>query len=142
MEVSPTMMMTKEQAREFASRWLPAWTGNDPERLAAFYSDDAVYLDPAIPGGVQGREALLAYFRRLLAANPSWVWTQLEPIPLEGGFLNKWHAAIPVGPTVVECIGVCFVQFDDQGRIRRNEVYFDRHALVTEIMRHTTKHIA
>ena len=27
-------MMTREQAREFASRWLPAWTGNDPERLA------------------------------------------------------------------------------------------------------------
>ncbi len=39
------MVMTKEQAREFASRWLPAWTGNDPGRLAAFYSDDVAYLD-------------------------------------------------------------------------------------------------
>ena len=27
-------MMTKEKAREFASRWLPAWTGNDPGKLA------------------------------------------------------------------------------------------------------------
>ena len=33
------MMMTKEQAAEFASKWLPAWTGNDPEKLAAFYSE-------------------------------------------------------------------------------------------------------
>ena len=57
------MMMTQEQAREFASRWLPAWTGNDPERLAGFYSDDAFYLDPAIPDGVRGKDALLAYFR-------------------------------------------------------------------------------
>jgi len=24
-------MMTPQQAREFAARWLPAWTGNDPE---------------------------------------------------------------------------------------------------------------
>lgn len=118
-------MMTNEQAREFASRWLPAWTGNDPERLAAFYSKDAVYLDPTIPGGVKGRDALLKYFRKLLARNPDWVWTQLEPIPLEDGFLNKWLATIPVGGSVVRCVGVCFVQFDGQGLIRRNEVYFD-----------------
>jgi hypothetical protein len=118
-------MMTRDQAREFASRWLPAWTGNDPERLAAFYSDDALYLDPTVPGGVKGREALLGYFRKLLARNPDWVWTQIEPIPLEDGFLNKWLAKITVGTDVVECIGVCFVQFDNQGLIRRNEVYFD-----------------
>ena len=118
-------MMTREQAREFASRWLPAWTGNDPERLAAFYSEDALYLDPTIPGGVKGRDALLKYFRKLLAHNPDWVWTQLEPIPLQDGFLNKWLAKIPVGESVVQCVGVCFVQFDGQGLIRRNEVYFD-----------------
>lgn len=130
------MTMTREQAGEFASRWLPAWTGNDPERLASFYSDDAVYLDPAVPAGVRGKEELLAYFRRLLAANPDWVWTQVEAIPMEGGFLNKWHARIPVGEGAVECIGVCFVQFDEQGKIRRNEVYFDRHPLLVEIARH------
>jgi len=129
------MMMTREQAREFASRWLPAWTGNEPEKLAEFYSDDAVYLDPAITQGVKGKDALLKYFRKLLAANPEWVWTQIEPIPMEGGFLNKWHARIPVGPGVIECIGVCFVQFDGQGRIRRNEVYSDRYDLLTEIIR-------
>jgi hypothetical protein len=26
------------------------------------------------------------------------------------------------------------VQFDEAGRIRRNEVYFDRHGLISEIM--------
>ncbi len=118
-------MMTREQASEFASRWLPAWTGNDPERLTAFYSEDVFYLDPTVPEGVKGRDALLRYFRRLLKRNPDWVWTQIEPIPLEYGFLNKWHARIPVGDVVVECIGVCFVQFNDEGLIRRNEVYFD-----------------
>jgi hypothetical protein len=126
-------MMTKEEAREFASRWLPAWTGNDPERLADYYADDAFYLDPVIPQGVRGKSGLIAYFRKLLAQNPDWVWTQIEPIPLEGGFLNKWLARIPVGEKVVECVGVCFVQFDDQGKIRRNEVYFDRAELIAEI---------
>ena len=126
-------MMTKEEAREFASRWLPAWTGNEPEKLAGFYSDDVLYLDPVIPKGVRGKDQLIAYFRKLLAQNPDWVWTQGEPIPMEGGFLNKWLAKIPVGDKVIECIGVCFVQFDSQGKIKRNEVYFDRTDLVSEI---------
>jgi steroid delta-isomerase-like uncharacterized protein len=131
--------MTKEEARNFAAQWLPAWTGNKPEILAAFYSDDVIYLDPTIPRGLKGKEALLKYFRKLLAVNPEWVWTQIEPIPMEDGFLNKWHAKIPVGPKIIECIGVCFVQFDDQGKIRRNEVYFDRCELVSEIMNYMKK---
>jgi steroid delta-isomerase-like uncharacterized protein len=130
------MMMTKEQAREFASRWLPAWTGNDPEGLAEYYSDDVFYMDAVVPGGVKGKEQLLAYFRKLLAQNPDWVWTQIEPIPMEDGFLNKWLAKIPVGEKVLEIIGVCFVQFDDQGKIRRNEVYFDRTELLSEIYKY------
>ena len=125
--------LTKEEAREFASRWLPAWTGNDPEGLASFYSDDAFYSDPAIPEGVKGKKALLAYFTRLLSHNPDWVWTQIEGIPLEEGFLNKWLAKIPVGNRTIEVVGVCFVQLDEKGLIRRNEVYFDRSELLREI---------
>jgi hypothetical protein len=128
-------MMTKEKAREFASRWLPAWTGNDPEKLADFYSDDALYLDPAVPGGIRGKDNLLAYFRKLLAQNPDWVWTQIEAIPMEGGFLNKWLARIPIGDKIIESIGVCFVQFGDGGKIRRNEVYFDRTQMMLEMSR-------
>lgn len=115
-------------AREFTSRWLPAWTGNDPERLAAFYADDAVYCDPAVPQGVRGRGEVLAYFRRLLGRYPDWVWTNTDVRPLAGGFLNYWHAVIPVNGVVVACDGVCTVTLRD-GLIVRNEVFFDRSAL-------------
>ena len=128
-------MMTREQAREFASHWLPAWTGNTPEKLADYYSDDCFYMDAGIPNGAKGKAELIRYFTKLLARNPNWVWTQIEAIPMEEGFLNKWHAAIPVGEKTVECIGVCFVQLDSQGKIKRNEVYFDRTELVTEIFK-------
>ena len=77
------MKMNKKEAREFASKWLPAWTGNEPERLAEFYSDDCFYLDPAIPSGVNGKAELLSYFKKLLSQNPNWIWTQIEPIPME-----------------------------------------------------------
>jgi hypothetical protein len=116
-------------ARAFAERWLPAWSGNRPELLVSFYTEDAFYADPAIPEGVRGREALLAYFRRLLARNPDWVWTQRDSLPLAGGFLNLWHARIPVGERVVELEGACTVELRD-GRIARNLVFFDRSALL------------
>ncbi|TDC76632.1 nuclear transport factor 2 family protein [Streptomyces hainanensis] len=120
------------EARAFASRWLPAWTGNDPRRLAAFYADDAVYRDPAVPQGVRGREEILSYFGRLLGRNPEWVWTNTGVQPLEGGFLNHWHAVIPTAGGTVECDGVCTVTLRD-GLITRNEVFFDRSALLAAI---------
>ena len=121
-----------EEARAFAARWLPAWTGNNPARLASFYSEDAFYSDPAVPGGVRGREALVGYFTRLLAHNPAWVWTHRGSIPIEDGFLNRWHASIPVGDRTIEAEGVCTVQLRD-GLIYRNEVYFDRSALLSAL---------
>ena len=118
--------LTIEEAREFASRWLPAWTGNEPERLAAFYSEDCFYLDPGVPDGLRGRDALLAYLRKLLARYPDWIWTQLEAIPMESGFVNKWHATIPEAGHTIEVTGVCLVQLNVEGLISRNEVFFDR----------------
>lgn len=127
--------LTPVEAHAFAERWLPAWTGNNPELLASFYAEDAFYSDPAIPQGIRGKAALLAYFRKLLAYNPDWVWTQLEGIPMEGGFLNKWLARISVRDKTLEIVGVCLVQLDADGKITRNEVYFDRAELLAEIHR-------
>ena len=127
-------MMTTEAAREFTDKWLPCWTGNKPEKLLSFYADDAFFLDPGRPLGIKGKEALTAYFTKVLGHNPTWVWKQIEPIPLEGGFMNRLEARIPVGDRViVECSALCFMQFNDQGLIRRNEIYFDRTELIREI---------
>lgn len=119
-------------ARAFAEKWHPAWTGNDPERLVSFYTDDSFYSDPAIPQGVRGREALLRYFGKLLGRNPKWIWTQRGSIPLADGFLNEWHASIPAGGVVLEIDGVCTVQLRD-GLIYRNQVYFDRSPLLAAL---------
>ena len=123
-----------ERAAGFAERWLPAWTGNRPAVLASFYTDDAFYADPAIPAGVRGRDALLEYFTRLLARFPDWVWTHRGSVPMRDGFLNKWHAVIPVGDQVIEVDGVCTVQLRG-GRIYANEVFFDRSELLAALAR-------
>ncbi len=119
-------------AKRFAEKWLPAWTGNRPELLASFYSEDAFYSDPAVPQGIRSRAAVLAYFRKLLARNPDWVWTYRGSIPLADGFLNQWHAVIPVGERTIEVDGVCTVQLRN-GLIYSNEVFFDRAELLRAI---------
>ncbi len=125
--------MDSAEARAFAETWLLAWTGNQPERLVSFYAPDAFYCDPAIPVGVHGRDALLAYFTRLLALNPNWVWRHQGSIPIRDGFLNHWHASIPVGARVVDATGVCTVQLR-AGLIYSNQVFFDRSELL-EVLR-------
>jgi hypothetical protein len=124
--------MDADEARAFAEKWLPAWSGNRPDLLTSFYTADAVYSDPAIPGGVRGRDALLAYFTRLLARNPSWIWGQRGSIPMQDGFLNLWNASIPAGERTVQATGACTVQLRD-GLIYANHVFFDRSALLQAI---------
>ncbi len=108
----------------FCTSWLAAWTGNEPERLIAFYTDDAFYRDPAKPNGLHGHGALLPYLKRLLAKNPNWVWKAVEIMPTEKGFTLKWEATIPVGDHVAQEMGLDIVELTD-GKISRNEVYFD-----------------
>jgi len=121
--------LSAEQARVFAERWLPAWSGNRPELLASFYSADAVYSDPAIPDGVRGQAALFAYFEKLLARNPSWVWVHRGSMPMQDGFLNLWRATIPAGARTLVVEGACSVQLRD-GLIYANHVFFDRSELL------------
>lgn len=116
-----------QAAAAFCGRWLPAWTGNDPGRLVGFYTDDAFYADPARPAGLQGREALLGYFSRLLARYPDWVWTHRRSLPVPDGFLNFWSATLD-GSEQTRFDGVCVVRLRD-GLIFRNEVFFDPAAL-------------
>jgi hypothetical protein len=52
------------------------------------------------------KEQLLGHLRKMLGQNPGWIWTLIEAIPMEEGFLCKWMARIPAGGKVIECIGV------------------------------------
>ncbi len=82
------------------------------------------------PDGLRGHDAIGRYFRKLLARNPSWRWTRTELQPTAAGYTLKWRAEIPMGDRVVEEEGLDIVELRD-GLITRNEVYFDRVALLS-----------
>jgi hypothetical protein len=124
--------MKRRDALLLCNRWLPLWTGNQPERLIEVYSDDAFYRDPAKPEGIRGKSNLLLYFRKLLAAFPDWVWEAKDVFPIQGGFVLRWKATIPVADAVVVEQGLDLV-LTEEGKIIRNEVYLDRSALLAAL---------
>jgi hypothetical protein len=115
---------------DFCSRWLPAWTGNDPEGLLRFYAEQAFYRDPANPNGLKGHAQMRPYFTKLLAANPNWTWEAVEVFPTRRGFIMKWRATIPVGRQTITEYGMDIVELEN-GRVTRNEVFFDRTQWLT-----------
>ncbi len=128
--------MNVHDAEQFCNAWLPAWTGNDPLNLIDFYHEDALYLDPASKSGIKGRDEILRYFKKLLRSNPEWKWTTEEIIPSEKGFVLKWKAVIPLRNREVVEYGLDIVEVRD-GRISRNEVYFDTLKLVQSVVNRT-----
>ncbi|MEM2142676.1 MAG: nuclear transport factor 2 family protein [Candidatus Thorarchaeota archaeon] len=130
--------MVKERSAnemmDFASRWLEAWTGNQPEKLLEFYTDDAIYADPAHRDGLRGKDEIREYFVKLLAVYHDWVWKPIEVFPTPRGMVVKWKCWINVGGETIEEVGVDIVELRE-GRISRNEVYFDRTRLVELVER-------
>jgi len=126
--------MERQEILDFSGRWLPAWEGNRPDNLIEFYSDDASYIDPANKEGLAGRDQIFPYFKKLLAANPSWKWAPIEVFPTHLGLVAKWKATIPVGREVITEYGMDIVEIE-QGKITRNEVYFDRSNLLESLKR-------
>ncbi len=124
--------MNLTEAEKFCNNWLPAWSGNDPEKLIGFYAPDSHYSDPTVKKGLNGHGEIFPYFKKLLKNNPDWRWYYKELFPNEKGFLLKWEAVIPVGDKMIMEYGMDIVEID-HNRITRNEVYFDTSDLVDAI---------
>jgi len=116
----------------FCQNWLTSWTGNNPEKLMSFYSKTAYYQDPANPKGLKGYDNIFPYFKKLLAANPKWIWRMIEAYPTEKGFVLKWRATIPVNSEEITEYGMDIIELEGD-KIIRNEVYFDRTELISHL---------
>ena len=126
--------MNKEELFSFCEEWLSSWTGNQPNKLLSYYTDDALYVDPANKTGLQGHNQILPYFERLLRVYHDWKWTPIEVFPTERGAIVKWRCEIRVGKEIIEEIGLDIVEFRER-KITRNEVYFDRTRLMAAVER-------
>jgi ketosteroid isomerase-like protein len=110
---------------------LAAWNEQDVEKVVACYTEDCSYLDPNTRGPVVGREALRRYLTKLFGR---WRmhWSRREAFLLSdgGGTAFLWHAELTPagGGRTAEIDGMDLALVRD-GKLYRNEVYFDRAAL-------------
>ena len=116
--------MKLEEAKEFCNQWLPAFSGNRPEYLITFYSDDAYYSDSFIPQGLKGKAQILAYFRKIAGLFPNWKYEYVEIFPTENGFTLKWKLSLPGNNETFVDHGLDIVEIFKE-KIIRNEVYLD-----------------
>lgn len=119
------MLPSKPELEKFCDQWLASWS-RDATTLASFYTSTAFYRDPARSNGLKGREALQEYFAKLLLKYPGWAWKRQELYPTEAGFVLKWQATLKSGQ---QFEGLDIVELND-GKIQRNEVYFDPSPLL------------
>jgi hypothetical protein len=99
-----------EKAKDFCNRWLPAWTGNNPELL--------------VSQGLKGNERIVKYFRKFISYYPDWKYEYVEIFPTEKGFTLKWKVSLPINSDTIVDFGLDIVEISND-KIIRNEVYFD-----------------
>lgn len=124
--------MNRTEAAELAERFLSAWNSQDVETVLACYTDDCIYLDPNTRGPVSGHEALRKYLGRLFQQwKMHWALRELFLFDdLDGGaFLWRAELTPAMGGKTVELDGMDLVIVRAE-KLSRNEVYFDRTALL------------
>jgi hypothetical protein len=127
------MTADMKRLRRLADHVMSTWTSQDVEWVLACYIDDLVYVDPNTRGPVLGRDAMRAYLTKLFGR---WTmsWQAGEIFPLEGidGVTITWDGTLATAGSdrSVEISGLDLVILDGD-LVKRNEVYFDRSALVT-----------
>jgi ketosteroid isomerase-like protein len=123
--------MNASQLDELKERLIEAWNAQDVEAVVSCYTEDLVYRDPNTRGPVEGAEAMRRYLTKLFSR---WQmkWTVKSTFPLEGvdGVAGLWRASfrVPGSDETVEADGMDLVLIEG-GRVRRNDVYFDRAVL-------------
>ncbi len=115
-----------------AHDFLGAWNTHDAGTVLACYTEDLAYRDPNTRGEVHGSDAMGRYLTKLFANwRMEWRLRELHAFAGGEGANVLWRAQFrqPGTEGVVEVDGMDLVLLQGD-RISRNEVQFDRAALL------------
>jgi len=124
--------MSDKRIQELAEKFIAAWNTQEVDNVASCYSEDVVYIDPNIHGEITGQPALRRYLAKLFTAwKMHWAIKDVQVFKNMEGAAARWHATLQLagGGKAMEIDGMDFIAFKGD-KIQRNEVYFDRMAIV------------
>ncbi len=115
--------MTNE---ELVTAFLREWDAPkpDPEKLAAYFTDDAVYHNMPLPEPVRGRAAIQATFAGILGAVESRGWEVVSQVSAGNVVMNERVDRFAAGEKQVE-LAVAGVFEVRDGKIAAWRDYFD-----------------
>jgi len=108
-------------------RYDEVWAERDVARRRAIldeiWTDDTVYLDPDVPDGFVGPDALVDFIEATLDQYPGFVVTATsEVVVLRDRAWYRWRQTSTDEQPVD---GVDFIEFDADGRIQRLTGFYD-----------------
>lgn len=103
--------------------WAERDIGRRRELLDSIWTDDSVYLDPDVPKGIVGPDALVEYIEASFEQYPGLAITPISEVAvLHDRATYRWRASSTDDPDVV---GTDFIEFDADGRILRLTGFYD-----------------
>ncbi len=115
---------------------IAAWNDHDVDAVVACYTPDLVYIDPNTRGAVEGADAMRRYLTKLFDRwEMHWTVKQIFPLADLDGSAALWRASLTARATgrTAEIDGMDLVLIED-GKVKRNEVYYDRAALASVLV--------
>jgi hypothetical protein len=120
--------MTEAEAQAFAIEWIAAWNSHDLERILTHYAEDISVTSPLIArvlgtnqDTVTGKLALRAYWGPALARFPELNFKLFAALP-------GTRSVVIYYQSVLSLVGAEFMEFDDEGRVRRVVAHYTRAA--------------
>jgi hypothetical protein len=105
---------------------LGAWNRANAELTASFYTDDADYRDPSIPGGVSNRADFIAYLKILFKVWPrqQWIPREIHPHLKAGSFSITYDFIFANDRAEIRGHGIDIMEFRGK-KIALNHVYLN-----------------
>jgi steroid delta-isomerase-like uncharacterized protein len=130
-------------SREQLTRdYIEAWNSHDPEAVAAFFADDAVYDDRGAGELARGRAAIRAHVESVLAAFPDLRFELIRTAEGDGFACGEWTCRMTHGgelsglsPTGrgVSSAGVDVATLDSEDRVTHLVSYYDGAAIMRSL---------
>jgi steroid delta-isomerase-like uncharacterized protein len=119
---------------DLMNAYLAAWNGRDAERIADFFTADAVYEDRGAGAVAHGRDGIRDHAARVHAGFPDLRFELVRAAHGEDFTAGEWRSRMThtgnfdgLAPTgkVVETSGIDIATLDDQGKIVHLASYYD-----------------
>ena len=83
--------MSVDTSGQLAEAWAEAWSGSDPERVVALFTDDCVYEDVTLGAVNNGSEQLSAFAAGFMTAIPDFKFEVVSSFATEDRLSIEWR---------------------------------------------------